>query len=276
VRMQTSAAHASTGPALAGYTAPDKWLKLVKSGSTFTSYESVDGVSWTQAGVQTVAMTGPVDIGLFDTGHNIGQVSTAAFDNVSVSGSVAPPPPGPLPSPWTDGDVGSPALAGSAGYSGGVFTVTGAGADIWGTSDQFHYVSQPLAGNGTIVARVTSQTNTSSNAKAGVIIKQSTTAGSNYILIATAPNGTVKVQYDFANSTTVSTTYTFPNVWMKLVDLNGTFTAYLSSDGTTWTSVLSKAVPITAPATIGLFECSHNASALGTATFDNVTVTPGP
>ena len=54
-----------------------------------------------------------------------------------------------LPSPWTDSDVGSPALAGSAGYSGGVFTVNGAGADIWGTSDQFNYVSQPLSGNGT-------------------------------------------------------------------------------------------------------------------------------
>ena len=164
VRMQTSGSKSSTGPALAGYTAPDKWLKLTRSGSTFTSYESTDGVNWTQIGVQTVAMTGPVLVGLFDTGHNIGQVSTAAFDNVQVTGVTTPPPPGPLPSPWLDSDVGSPALAGSAGYTNGVFTVTGAGADIWGTNDQFNYVSQPLAGdgNGTIVARLTSVTNTSS------------------------------------------------------------------------------------------------------------------
>jgi hypothetical protein len=40
--------------------------------------------------------------------------------------------------------------------------------------------------------------------------------------------------------------------------------------------VLSKTLPITLPATIGLFECSHNVSALGTATFDNVSFTPGP
>ena len=57
-------------------------------------------------------MTGPVHIGLFDTAHNIGQVSTAAFDNVQVTGSTPPPPPGPLPSPWVDTDVGSPAIAG--------------------------------------------------------------------------------------------------------------------------------------------------------------------
>ena len=276
VREQTSGSHSSTGPTLTGFTDPNKWLKLTKSGSTFTSYESTDGVHWTQIGVQTVSMTGPVDIGLFDTAHNIGQVSTAAFDNIQITGSQPPPPPGPLPSPWTDSDVGSPAIAGSAGYSNGVFTVNGAGTDIWGTNDQFHYADQPLTGNGTIIARVTSQTNSSSNAKAGVMIKQSTAAGSNYMLIATAPNGTVKVQYDFNGSVTASTTYTFPNVWMKLVMLNGTITAYLSGDGSTWTSVLSKALPITSPATIGLFECSHSVSALGTATFDNVSFTAGP
>ena len=157
--------------------------------------------------------------------------------------------------------------------------MTGAGADIWGTSDQFNYVSQPLAGdgNGTIIARVTSMTNTSSNAKAGVIIKQSTTAGSDYLLIAVAPNGVVKVQYDFNGSIQAAASYTFPDVWMKLVSLNGKLSAYLSSDGSTWTSVLSnKTLPITAPSTIGLFEISHNVSALGTATFDNVSFTAGP
>jgi uncharacterized repeat protein (TIGR01451 family) len=278
VRMQYTGSHSATGPTLAGYTSPNKWLKLSKSGNTFTSYESADGVHWTQIGIATVAMSGPATIGLFVTAHNIGQVSSVAFDNVQVTQAAPPPPPGPLPSPWTDTDVGSPAIAGSASYDSGVFTVNGAGTDIWGTSDQFNYVNQPLAGdgNGTIIARLTSMTNTSSNAKAGVIIKQSTAAGSNYMLIADSPSGTVKVQYDFNGSVTASTTYAFPNAWMKLVSLNGTITAYLSSDGVNWTSVLHKTLPITFPATIGLFECSHNASALGTATFDNVSFTAGP
>jgi uncharacterized repeat protein (TIGR01451 family) len=276
VRMQYTGPGGKTGVNLSGFTDPNKWLKLTRSGNTFTSYESTDGTHWTQIGVATVSMSGPVDVGLFDTAHNIGQVSSAAFDNVQVTQTSPPPPPGPLPSPWTDTDVGSPAIAGSASYNNGVFAVNGAGADIWGTNDQFHYVDQPLTGNGTIVARLTSMTNTSSNAKAGVIIKQSTAAGSNYMLIADSPSGTVKVQYDFSGSTTASTTYTFPNAWMKLVSLNGVITAYLSSDGVNWTNVLHKTLPITSPATIGLFECSHNTSALGTATFDNVNFTPGP
>jgi len=45
-----------------------------------------------------------------------------------------------LPSPWRNRDVGPVAIAGSASYSGGTFTVTGSGADIWSTADEFHFV----------------------------------------------------------------------------------------------------------------------------------------
>jgi regulation of enolase protein 1 (concanavalin A-like superfamily) len=273
VRMQYSGSKSHT-PATypSGFTDPNKWLKLQKTGNTFTSWLSSDGVHWTQIGIATVAMTGPVTFGLFDTSHNIGQDSTAAFDNVSVTGVAPPPPPGPLPSPWVDTDVGAPAIAGSASWSNGVFTVNGAGADIYGTNDQFNYAYEPVNGSGTIIAQVTSQTNTSSNAKAGVMFKQSTTAGSSYFLMAVAPGGRIKVQYNF-NTSYGEGTYSFPNVWMKLNWSAGTFTASLSSDGINWTKVLSKAVAITSPATVGLFECSHNTTALGTATFNNVSVT---
>lgn len=280
VKMQTYSGSESSAPPLAGFTDPNKWLKLVRAGSTFTSYESADGTNWTQIGSKTVSMTGPVDIGLFDNAHNhsFGTVlGTAAFDHVKIT---KVPVPGPLPSPWQDTDVGSPAIAGSAGYTAktGTFTVNGEGSDIYGSSDQFNYAYQPLAGdgNGTIIARVTSQTDTSSNAKAGIIIKQSTTAGSNYFLIAVSPGGIVKVQYDFNGSTQATGIYNFPNVWMKLVSLNGTFTASLSGDGTNWKPILAKNLPITFPATIGMFVCSHNTSQLGTATFDHVSFTPGP
>ena len=275
-RMQYSGSKSATPKTYpSGYTNPNKWLKLQKAGNTFTSWLSADGVHWTQIGIATVTMTGPVTIGLFVTSRNIGQDATAAFDNVQVTGATPPPPPGPLPSPWVDTDVGAPAIAGSAGWSNGVFTVNGAGADIYGTNDQFNYVYQPVSGNGTLIAQVTSQSNTSSNAKAGVMFKQSTTAGSSYLLIAIAPGGGIKVQYNF-NASVGGGTYTFPNAWMKLVKSGSTFTAYLSSDGVNWTSVLSKTLTTTDPVTAGLFVCSHNTTALGTATFNNVSYTSGP
>ena len=185
--------------------------------------------------------------------------------------------PPALPSPWIDTDVGSPPLPGSASFAAGVFTVKGSGADIFGTSDQFHYVYQPVPGNGTIIARVTSVSNTSSNAKAGIMWKASTAAGSPYILIAASPTGLVKVQYNFSGSIT-TTTYAFPNAWMKLVRSGSSFSAYLSADGITWVSVLAgKSLPtIPTSATVGIFECSHSTTKLGTATFDNVSFTAGP
>ncbi len=61
-----------------------------------------------------------------------------------------------LPAPWTSRDLGSPALAGSASAAGGTFTVAAGGIDIWGTSDQFHFVYQPLQGDVEVIARIAS------------------------------------------------------------------------------------------------------------------------
>ncbi|HEY6943661.1 MAG TPA: S53 family peptidase, partial [Candidatus Acidoferrum sp.] len=62
-----------------------------------------------------------------------------------------------LPSVWSDGDIGSVGVAGSASYSNGTFAVSGAGSGTMITSsDGFHFVYQPLNGDGTIVARVVS------------------------------------------------------------------------------------------------------------------------
>src|SRR6202022_15202 len=93
---------------------------------------------------------------------NAGAVTTSAAVTVTVSS-----PTTTLPAPWSTADIGSPAQAGSAAYASGTFTVKGGGADIWGTSDQFRFVYQQMTGNGEIVARVASLTNTDPWAKAG-------------------------------------------------------------------------------------------------------------
>ena len=188
---------------------------------------------------------------------------------------------GTLPSPWTDTDVGSPAIAGSASYSNGVFTVNGNGVDIWGSSDQFNYVYQPMTGDESIVARVTSQTAADPWSKAGVMVKQSTTAGSTYALLAVTPGNGISFQYGF-NQYTSGTSYTFP-AWLKMTfyGASGTVIAYSSPDGINWAEVGSTTISMAYPATIGLFSTSHTPdgggpNVLSTATFDNVSVTPAP
>ena len=66
-----------------GPTAP-YWVKLVRSGDTFTGYRSSNGSSWTSQGSATIPMGSSVCIGLAVTSHDDTQLCTCTFDNVQV------------------------------------------------------------------------------------------------------------------------------------------------------------------------------------------------
>ena len=70
-----------------GFTAP-YWVKLVRSGTTFTSFVSANGTSWTREATVAVAMASSMYVGMPLSSNNTGALCTAMFDNVSVSGSV--------------------------------------------------------------------------------------------------------------------------------------------------------------------------------------------
>jgi len=61
------------------------WVRLVRSGNTFTGFASADGVSWTQVGAINVTMAGNALQGLAVTAHNNTTLNTSTFDNVSVN-----------------------------------------------------------------------------------------------------------------------------------------------------------------------------------------------
>jgi len=66
------------------------WLRLTRNGSTFVGYTSMDGVNWTFAFSANVSMTGCLYAGLFAESINGTVTTTAAFDNVSITGSILP------------------------------------------------------------------------------------------------------------------------------------------------------------------------------------------
>src|SRR6266478_6731600 len=64
------------------------WLKAVRSGTTFSSYVSSDGVNWVQSGTsQTISMAQNVYIGLGVASGNTSNLATATFDRVTISSS---------------------------------------------------------------------------------------------------------------------------------------------------------------------------------------------
>ena len=89
----------------------------------------------------------------------------------------------PLPVSWLDQDIGAVGLAGSASYANGTFTVAGAGqGTFFSSSDGFHFVYQPLSGDGTIIARVVSLQG-SSTAQAGIMIRETLDPGANHVYL---------------------------------------------------------------------------------------------
>jgi len=245
------------------------WLKLVRAGATAAGFVSMDGITWTMVGSASISMT-TSDVGLAVTSHDDAVLNSATFDNVTVS---AGGKCGALPPGWTAQDVGSVGLTGSSCYSSGVFTVTGAGSDIWGAADSFQYASRPLSGDGQIVARVTDERITNAFAKAGVMLRQDRTAGAADVILDVKPDGGIEfMTRSSAGSSTIfvaGSTLSFP-VWIKLVRTGATVTGSISPDGSAWTVVGQTSVSITATSVIGLAVTSHDTSVVNTAIFDNV------
>jgi endonuclease/exonuclease/phosphatase family metal-dependent hydrolase len=60
------------------------WVKLTRSGSTFTAYKSADGTSWTKIGSQSISMTSTIYAGVAVTSHVSGTLATGTFASTSV------------------------------------------------------------------------------------------------------------------------------------------------------------------------------------------------
>jgi glucose/arabinose dehydrogenase len=187
------------------------------------------------------------------------------------------PSPG-LPPPWVDQDIGGVGVPGSASYSAGTFTVNGSGFDIEDQADTFHFVYQPLNGDGTVIARVASLENTNPWAKGGVMIRETLADDSKQADVVVTPGNGVAFQRRLTTGgVTVHTAG--PNVvapyWVKLVRAGSTFTGYSSGDGGTWTLIGSDSISMASSVFIGMAVTSHDNAVLATATFDNVSVSFG-
>ncbi len=246
------------------------YLKVSRSGSTYSAYSSSDGVTWTPltGSNASFTMSGSILAGLVATSHNVKSLGTITYDNVNIS---------TCPTGWNCGDIGNPIPTGSQSFSGGVWTIQAGGNDIWGVTDQFHYVSQSLTGDGTVSARITSQTNSSVWAKAGVMLRQSTDPGSPYYAALMTPGNGIVVQYRTTQggnaSQNVGIAGTVPT-YLQVGRSGNTYTAYTSTDGNTWTAVAGSSItyPMSSSILVGLAATSHNSGAASTVTFDSVNV----
>lgn len=244
------------------------WVALTRNGNTFSGYVSPDGINWTPSGTPvTISMASTYYVGLAVTSHDNTQACTATLDSITLTGG--------LPPPWQNQDVGSVGFTGSSSASGGTFTLTGSGTDIYGTADACQFMYQPISGDCTVVARVASIQNTNAWAKAGVMIRDTLDADAMEAATFVTPLAGTSFQYrsDTGDDTTAGQTPGSAPYWVKLVRGGNTFSSYISHDGNIW---LSEGPPVTIPMAttvyVGVAVTSHDNTQTCTATLDNVSV----
>jgi len=185
-----------------------------------------------------------------------------------------------LPSGWSDADIGSPGLAGSASDVNGNWTLTGGGSDIWNAADQFNFACTSVGVDGGITAKVTSLQNSDPSSgwsKAGVMFRNDTTAGAvNISIVVSALNG-VNFQWrstSGAQSSNITIGGVAAPIWLQLIRSGDNFSGYYSYDGINWVLVGTQQVLMNGSVLAGLDVTAHNNSALNTATFTNVSLSP--
>jgi TolB protein len=172
-------------------------------------------------------------------------------------------------------DVGSTPKAGSASYDSRLkeYTVTGGGANMWGTEDAFHYVWARVSGDITIAASVSLQGTTGNeHRKAGLMIRQGLGASDAHADVLIHGDGLTALQYrekPGAETREVRSEMASP-AFVRLERRGNTYTLYIADEGRHFTKVGSVEVELQDPVYVGLAVCSHDADALQTAVFRKV------
>jgi outer membrane protein assembly factor BamB len=268
------------------------YLKIERVGNQFQAGISKDGTNYTLVPGSTVTMVmpTPVNAGLAVSSNNVETMSTAVYSALFIglpnSSTRLPSPITSCPNGWHCDEIGNPAVLGGQSLRGTTWTVRGAGEDIWGASDQFHYVWQSITGNGGMSARVISQVSTSSYPKGGIMVRESLAPDSPYYAVFVEPgnkgNG-VSVEVRSKQgliSTSINSIRGSAPIYLKVTRMGDTLNAYVSNDGVNWTLIPplpnleepGNVLKVGKTVLVGMAVTSHDANAINTVTFDAVRI----
>lgn len=224
-------------------------------------------------------------------GGNFMYAKTADFTTATLT-PASFPTVSPASSGLTLTTFGTQTSGRSATYSNGTWTMTGLGNGVWSdTADNCQFAYQQMTGDCAMVAKLTSAQFPGSEAKAGLMIRDTLTAAvSQRAWVGFRPETTnLKLEshmrgwtenwggggYDDRSHDWLPEPVGLP-YWIKIERRDKQITTFASVDGTSWAPV-NCAYYGNLPSTlyIGLFVCSGSTTTTNTATFENVAFTGG-
>lgn len=183
-----------------------------------------------------------------------------------------------LSAPWQNADIGAVGLAGGATYADGNFNLHGAGSNVAGNADTFHYVWRPLDGDGVFIARLNLRViGGVADDKVGIMLRESTASNSrNFTVFLDDLYDLGRASWRTTNGGTTTPADGAAGhvpLWFKIDRSGETVSGYQSNDGVTWNLITAQTISFPTQILAGLFVCSRNTDALNFSGFDNVSLT---
>lgn len=180
-------------------------------------------------------------------------------------------------------DVGDAAgTPGSTAIDGDVYTIEGAGSDIWNAADGFRFAYTEVSGDFEAVVHQISTDLPKEWSKGGVHVRQSIEAGAQNAQAIVTGGGASGAQLTWRPAADGATDEFMDSApgpwkdgecWIKLARSGDEFHGYISEDGVDWQDLLTTDVPMDDPVLVGIAVCG--VSVMATGTYDGFTVVSG-
>jgi len=177
-------------------------------------------------------------------------------------------------------DVGANPMPGSATYDAATreYRVTGGGANVWATTDAFHFVWTRVTGNLDFSADVQFVgAGAVAHRKAVLMVRRDLTPDSQYADVALHGDGLTSLQFRPAAGAQTQEIRSAVNapIRIRIVRSGNSFTAFAGRPGEEPVATAAQEVNLPGTVDIGLGVCSHDAGVLETAVFSNVKLEQG-
>lgn len=265
---------AGSGSVTVTETPPAGWsVSDISDGGTLSG----GTITWNLPAAKTVTYVATSSAGL--TADAVFSGSTSDYPTQGSSTINAPEPVGEFENHLDIGPVGA---AGSAEFADDTYTVTGSGADIWGTADQFHYVYKKMSGAFMIEGNLFGFNDGSSSdwSKFGFMVRDELTAGSKHIF-SMVRGLDLQFETQMRTGTDGSSTGTGLKSNQtgdaRLVRTGDNFETYFFDPETNeWVLDASVKIVMADPVNLGLAVTSHENPNFALGEFTNVTITELP